>query len=122
MEHEGQARSASILNIVAGIWLIVSPSVLGFTNPAAQTNDVWLGFIVGVLGLIRAIAPQVQTVWLSWLNIIAGIWLIIAPFVLGYGSSAQRTNDVILGIIVAGLAIWSSGATLTSTTGRHAHA
>lgn len=124
MEHEGQARTASIINILAGIWLIISPGVLGFSNSAVQTNNVWLGFIVGVLALIRAIVPEARTMWLSWINILAGIWLIISPFALGFTSTAQRTNDIILGIIVGVLAIWSSGATLTShsTTTRHAHA
>lgn len=121
MDNNNQARTASIINVIAGIWLIISPYALGFTNPATQTNNLWLGFIVGILALIRAIWPK-QTVWASWVNIIAGIWLIIAPFVLGFTLMSQRVNDVIVGVIVAALAIWSSGATMTSPAGRHAHA
>lgn len=55
-------------------------------------------------------------------NVIAGLWLIIAPFTLKYVYATPRLNDVIVGIIVAGLAIWSSGATAVSSGGRHAHA
>lgn len=124
MENTNQARTASIINLIAGIWLIISPSALGFVNSATQTNNVWLGFIVGILALIRAIWPK-QTVWASWLNILAGIWLIISPFVLGFVMSSERINDVIIGIIVAAFAIWSTGATMTGSrvsSGRHAHA
>ncbi len=120
MEHAGQTRTASIINIIAGIWLIVSPAILGFANPATQANNLWLGFIVGVLALIRVIAPA-RTAWASWINVVAGAWLIIAPFVLRITTNAQRINDIAMGIIVAALAIWSTGATTASHTPRHAH-
>jgi len=38
----------------------------------------------------------------AWLGIIFGIWLIIAPFVLGYSQITNALwNDIILGIVVA---------------------
>jgi hypothetical protein len=41
----------------------------------------------------------------SLLNVVTGVWLIIAPFVLGYVAYAPaRNNDIIVGIIVALLA------------------
>jgi hypothetical protein len=42
--------------------------------------------------------------WASSLNIIAGIWLIIAPFILLFDKQAGRVDDVIVGIVVAVLA------------------
>ena len=36
------------------------------------------------------------SVWISDLDILAGIWLIIAPFVLLYGSGRARVNDIVL--------------------------
>jgi membrane-bound ClpP family serine protease len=41
---------------------------------------------------------------LSGLNIIAGIWLIIAPWVLAYRVTDPRWNDVVFGIIIAVIA------------------
>ncbi len=38
-------------------------------------------------------------------TLILGIWLIVAPFILGYVDSAAVTNDVIVGIILGGLAL-----------------
>jgi SPW repeat len=41
----------------------------------------------------------------STLNLFAGIWLIIAPWVLGYGTPAARWNDVACGAAVGILAL-----------------
>jgi general stress protein CsbA len=37
----------------------------------------------------------------TWIGIILGIWLIIAPFILGYAQNTTAMwNDIILGILV----------------------
>lgn len=42
-----------------------------------------------------------------WIFVLAGIWLIIAPFVLGYSeTSASLWNDIILGIVIAVVGIF----------------
>lgn len=42
----------------------------------------------------------------SWLAFIVGLWLIASPFILGYsGSSVPTTNEVIVGIVAAVLAL-----------------
>lgn len=44
---------------------------------------------------------------LSWINFILGLWLIVAPFVLEYRHiSAAMWNSVVVGIVVAILAIY----------------
>lgn len=45
--------------------------------------------------------------WQQWINFLAGIWIIISPY-LGFSSSAMTTNLVVTGIIVAILAIWGA--------------
>ena len=100
---------ASSLNIVAGIWLIVSPFVLVYAHGTARSNDIVLGAVIVVSAFIRALAPEGGTIWLSWLNALWGIWLIIASFVLGYAGPA-RTNEIVLGIIVLILSIWSAAS------------
>jgi multisubunit Na+/H+ antiporter MnhE subunit len=45
-----------VFQILLGIWLIVSPFALGFREITSMTiNDVVLGAIVGILGLVVAI-------------------------------------------------------------------
>ena len=120
MDDRAQVQTASGLNIIAGIWLIIAPFILGYGTSKPITNDIILGIIVGIVALIRVFNP-VRTTMLSWINIIAGAWLIIVPFLLSYAYTTPRWNDVILGIIVLVLAIWSMGAGAQTTTHRFAH-
>lgn len=50
-----------------------------------------------------------EVVGASGLNVLAGIWLIIAPFVLNYGRGDSVWNDVICGVIVGVLALAKVG-------------
>lgn len=50
--------------------------------------------------------------WQAWIVLLAGIWLIISPYV----NATSTLNSVIVGVIVAGLSLWGlleqrSGAT-----------
>lgn len=114
MDSDKQTAGANWLNLITGIWLIIAPFALGYFNPTARTNDIWLGIIVGILAVIRLVT---RAVWASWLNALAGVWLIVAPFVLHYSGTASIWNDVILGILVAAFALWSSGTSVASSHG-----
>lgn len=43
---------------------------------------------------------------LHFLAIAIGIWLVVAPFVLNYGDAAVTWNEVIAGLLTAGLGAW----------------
>ena len=48
-------------------------------------------------------------VWEEWLNLIAGLWLILSPWLMGFQDSDAMAIDVAIGGIVAVLAafeIW----------------
>ena len=53
-----------------------------------------------------------EVTFFSGLNILAGIWLIIAPWVLNYSSRDPRWNDVVFGAIVGLLAFARIGGGL----------
>jgi hypothetical protein len=97
------------LNIVAGIWLIIAPWVLGYSGRDPRWNDVVFGIIVGILALVRATGAYREE-WLSWMNAAIGVWLFIAAFTIDHTARASW-NDIILGIIVFLLAIGSAEAT-----------
>lgn len=48
---------------------------------------------------------------LSWINFILGLWLIVAGFALSHGASAIMSEEIVLGIIIALLAIGSVNST-----------
>jgi hypothetical protein len=53
----------------------------------------------------RAIAMFAE--WQDWLTGILGLWLVIAPWVLGFGSfAAAAWNSVIVGLLVLAFAVW----------------
>ena len=110
-----QVRSASGLDILAAIWLIIAPFALGFGG-ALRASSVLIGIIVGILDIIRVSMPM-QMAWLSWVNAVLGLWVIVSPFGLGYTTSGALWNSVIMGIIIAGLSIWSASATGAAGTG-----
>jgi SPW repeat len=89
------------VNILLGIWVIISPFVLGIHSPKGIWNNVIVGIVVGILAIIRW--SMHQPGW-SWLNLLLGIWLVISPFVL-FLSGPAMWNNVILGIIIAALAL-----------------
>lgn len=103
-----KAGTASFLNFVAGIWLILSPFVLRFADlPVALWNTLAVGVAVLVVAAARTARPA-QHVALSWVNCALGIWLIAAPFILHYSMyTTAMGNDVIVGALVGLLALWS---------------
>src|SRR5262249_45032923 len=106
------ARTASIFNVAAGAWLIVSPFVLAYTTlPAAMWDSIIVGIVVLILAWARAARPE-RNVGLSWLNLLLGLWVIVSPFALTYSAFLRVTwNDLVVGAIVVILAIWSALST-----------
>jgi len=94
------------LIVLTGIWLIIAPFVLHIAHREARLNSIAVGVVIAAFALFRAFVPTFGTAWLSWLNALAGIWLIIGSFVLDYAGRA-RTHDIIFGILVLLLGLGS---------------
>src|SRR5690242_217754 len=77
--------AAAALNVLAGIWLVISPFVLGYTGADAMWNPIVFGAIVGVLAVAR-LAGGVRAAGVSWLNMAIGVWLFISAFWLASSS------------------------------------
>jgi hypothetical protein len=98
------AAWASWINVILGIWLIISPWIVGYAmHGTPMWNNIVLGVLVLILGLVasssRFAAP-------SWWNVVFGIWLIISPFLLRYARlEGAMVNDLVLGVVVGVLAL-----------------
>jgi hypothetical protein len=45
--------------------------------------------------------------WISWVTFVVGVWLIAAPFALGYsGTFPAAANDIGLGVLIAASSFW----------------
>lgn len=53
------------------------------------------------------------TKWGAWLNVCAGLLLVVAPFALGYHADSQPAvyEAVTVGLLVGGIALWSALST-----------
>jgi hypothetical protein len=95
---------ANWVNVVLGIWVIISPFVLGFANlRAVMWNDVAVGIAVALLALSRS--PNSRGVEI--LNVILGVWLIASAFVFVVAAAVPFWNSIILGIVIALAALFA---------------
>jgi hypothetical protein len=88
----------AILAWLGGAWLVVAPFVLGYRYTGdgfdGHVNDVLIGLAILLVASVRMISPPATTAW-SYLNVALGLWLIIAPFVLGYNDAADAPQATI---------------------------
>jgi len=113
-QHRTQVQVASGLDVLAAIWLFISAFVVA-GGPTMAWNNIVLGVIVFILAACRAFGAYRQA-WISWVNAVLGIWVVIAPWVLlGTPSRAIIWNNVITGAVVIVFAIWSAAATNTGS-------
>lgn len=103
--------TASGLDVLAGLWLVAAPFILGYSG-VAMTNDIIVGLAIAVLAASRLVGNGYKVAWPSWVNVILGAWLLLAPVTLGYTTlPAAFWNDIIMGIVVIALAAISAVST-----------
>ncbi len=88
------------VNVVAGVWLIASPWILGVaSNSAAQWAFVVLGIATVVFALAALAVPGSLTAEI--LTTAVGVVTFFAPWLFGFaGLVAGRWNAWILGAVV----------------------
>ena len=91
---------AQIAAALVGLWLMVSPSVLEYGEPA-RTNSLIAGPI--------AVSMAVIAIWeigrsLRWVNVLIGVWLLIAPLILGF-ETESLVNSMVAGALLAGFSL-----------------
>jgi hypothetical protein len=94
------------LNLLIGIWLFISPWVLGFAG--SEFSASWNAWILGVaIVVFSAIAVSLPQAWEEVINILLGIWMVISSWVIGVTNRAVETNAVIVGLLVILFAAWA---------------
>jgi hypothetical protein len=96
------------LNLVLGLWMLVSPWALQYQ---LENYPTWNAVVLGILIAAAALWALFQVkAWEEWTNVVFGVWLIISPWVLRFDAlMPAMANAVIIGAIVAGLALWALG-------------
>jgi hypothetical protein len=106
MDEWTSGKLCDLANLILGMILFFSPWLFGLpAGVQCQTASI-IGIFIAALS-IAALAAF--AVWEEWLNLIAGLWLILSPWLMGFQDSDAMTIDVAIGGIVAVLAafeIW----------------
>ena len=91
-------RAATVISLLAGIWLFVSPWVYSVSG----SPNAWNNWIVGaVIVILSAIRLSSDAAGVSWINCLLGIWTFLSPWIYGYSAEQGRfINSLCLGVIV----------------------
>jgi hypothetical protein len=89
-------------SFVLGLWLAVSPWIAGYDDSQAATANAAFAGVALALGAHLEVGLNEAAV--EWLTIAIGLWLLAAPFALGFDTTPVATvNCVAVGSFVAAL-------------------
>lgn len=101
LDDWSNVRLCDVVNLALGAVLFFSPWLFDLSAGAQWQTASIVGLIIAVLS-IAALAAF--AVWEEWLNLIAGLALMVSPWLLGFQDSQAMTIDVVIGMGVAFLA------------------
>jgi hypothetical protein len=96
-----QSRFASVLMVLAGVWLVTSPAWISVTG-TALTSLLITGGVITLAGLVqyfwKASLP-------SWIAGLAAVWLLVSTFVFTI-STAAVWSQAVSAVVALALAYW----------------
>jgi hypothetical protein len=84
-----------------GIWLMAAPSLLNLAGRTADSTHI-TGALVATLAVV-AFAEPARAV--RFLNIVSGLWLLVAPWFLHGSTSAWWCISVATGVVLIALSL-----------------
>ena len=102
-----QGLWAHFVNLLLGIWTITSPAALGYHSATLTYSDLATGVLIVIFSLLSFLRRG--GAWAQWANCFAGLWLLFAPLVFWAPTSAEYTNDTIIGALVIAFAVLIPG-------------
>jgi len=101
MDDWSSVKLCDVVNLILSGVLFFSPWLFDLSAGAQWQTASTVGIIIAVLS-IAALAAF--AVWEEWFMVIAGLALIVSPWLLGFQNTDAMSIDVIIGISVAVLA------------------
>ncbi|MEU6666757.1 SPW repeat protein [Streptomyces sp. NPDC046727] len=101
-----------------GLYCAASPWIVHYTasQPALVAHNLILGIAIGLLALGFTRAPE-RMYGLSWAMCAMGIWMIIAPWVVGSSPDAGViVNNIVIGALALALGLICAGTAAKSTS------
>jgi hypothetical protein len=104
ISFDGRRRPEAVLdvyNLLLGALLFFSPWLFAFAHGAASA-DAWLGG--AVIAAVSLAALMIYADWEEWIALLAGLWMMLSPFVLGFAHTIAMYVTIGIGFVVAFLA------------------
>lgn len=101
MKSKEQSRVASVIILLIGIWVALSPIWISMTG-GAVASAIITGVIIGLAGLVQLFW---ENEFPSWISGLASIWLFISAFLFGAGTGVHWSN-ILCAIAVFLLSYW----------------
>jgi hypothetical protein len=98
MTDWSNVKLCDVVNLILGMVLFFSPWAFNLSVGAQWQTASVIGIVIAVLS-IAALAAF--AVWEEWINLVAGLALIVSPWLLGFQNSDAMTIDVVIGGLVA---------------------
>lgn len=114
-QNMAAVKTTVTINLLAGIWLFISPWVYR----SYTVSNAWNSWIIGALIVIFAVSrlSNLATRGLSVVNLVLGAWTFASPWIFGYtGDTSRFVNNLCVGVIVFVLSIYGSSVTMGHPT------
>jgi len=101
MDDWSSVKLCDLVNLILGGVLFFSPWLFDLSAGAQWQTASTVGIMIAALS-IAALAAF--AVWEEWFMVIAGLTLIVSPWLLGFQNTDAMSIDVVIGVSVAALA------------------
>jgi hypothetical protein len=91
-----------LYTLAIGLFLFISPWLYAFAQEPARVND-WVVGAALVAASVAALAVFGR--WQEWMMVALGLWLLVAPSILGYAHTSAMHVSIVAGVVVTYLAL-----------------
>jgi hypothetical protein len=84
-----------------GVWLMFAPATFGISGKGADSDHL-VGALIATFAVL-AMAEVMRAVRL--VNVLAGVWILAAPWLLSGGGAASRWNGILAGAAIVVLSL-----------------
>jgi hypothetical protein len=106
MDEWSSAKLCDVANLMLGMVLFFSPWL--FRLPAGAPCQT--ASIIGIFIAVSSIAALAAfAIWEEWLTLVAGLALIVSPWLLGFQDTQAMTIDALIGtfvVLLAAVEVW----------------
>jgi len=93
-----------VVIVLAGC-LFLSPWVFGFTGEQYPAWNAWIS--AAAIAAVAVAALLARAEWEEWVRLVLGVWVVVAPWILGFVASAYALwVHVVLGLLVIAVTAW----------------